>query len=231
MTRPRLAVMLRVHHEHRYLRRIRRQLRRLARALACRLPVVICCDRPAPEVEHELHKFRSTGELQVLEYTPSGPLVDEHGEHFMEELIEQYARVRNTFNPAYCVLLEDDGWMDEKAFRETVAFVKSGATGCLRVRTRFMWDGRENTRFPAHWNHHVFWAHPDDDFTEDLMIHCPRRTALEGPVHDMEGCLINYGYNDSAARARNFEKYRQAGKVDRHTLCLTQEPIFAPKPM
>jgi hypothetical protein len=127
------------------------------------------------------------------------------------------------------MLWDDDFLLDPLALRETAEFVESGAAGCLRLLSRFHWDehGTVNDAFPAHWAHWVWRHRPGATYTPRLMIHAPEAVVLAGPVRDMAGRADNYGYLTAEDRARTWEAYRRAGKIDAHTLCFA--PSAHPK--
>lgn len=223
----RLGVMLRLHRRHKYIKRIFKNFRRMAKGRKFFLAVQL--DRPSADVaaalDKELRNAPDTWTIDIFESPIK--LVDQTGENYMEALQHHYEYLLALSDgslDAAC-LWDDDSWLEAKAMREFLGHLDILEADRVEIKSRFLWDDptQHNTAFPVHWQALLFRVLPRDRYPTDYMVHCPDRAA-QGKCIRMKACLTNAGYLDPDDRRLTWLAYRRAGKIDAHTVALIKEP-------
>jgi hypothetical protein len=192
-----------------------------------KLSVLISTDRATEDVRVRLQEILkyTTFETHSME---AGPLVDENGEHFMRFLDLNYRELRKQF-PGIEVasLWDDDFWLDAAGIKELKEWLKAPSDR-FEWRSAFLWDGYThlNDRFNAHWQALFFKVYEGDEYDVNWMQHAPQYVSSSLDVKQAERRILNAGYLTEKERERTWLMYKNAGKIDAHTLCLVQEPTL-----
>lgn len=222
-----LGIMLRVYRRHEFLYKVFETLARLTTEKR-KVSVSVLYDRPTPEVIEEINlAFRRFPWLNRLELGAPFPLVDEKGEHFMAALDVQYEHLRRHCPDIDAASLwDDDFWFRPAGIQEANALLDKLEVDRIETRTYFLWDkmSQANDAFPAHWQALFFRVYPEDRYTEEFMVHCPEHCAFSPYVHRQEQRLHNAGYMLPDERQKTWNQFREAGKIDAHTMCLQLPP-------
>lgn len=220
---PHIGIILRLYNRHEYLGRIFKCFERIAKL--GKLSVLISTDRATEDVQVRLKEILkyTTFETHQME---AGPLVDENGEHFMKYLDLNYRELRKQFpGVEVAALWDDDFWLDAAGIKELKGWLKE-PTDRIEWRSAFLWDSYEtfNDAFPPHFQALFFKVYPGDEYDVDWMVHAPQYVARSNTFTEAKTRIINAGYKDPKERERTWLMYKNAGKIDAHTLRLVQEP-------
>jgi hypothetical protein len=222
---------MRVHREHRYLRRIFKQLRRLARKVG-NLHLLISVDRPSGEVAARVteEQFNANDHYDVT-VIDSPKIVTEAGCNWMGVLQETYSRFRSIYPFAQaCALWDDDMILSDDMERELRAHLRDLRHDRVEALTQFLWDDELhwNAGFPAHWSAFLFRVYPGDQYPTNYVVHCPDRVAKSAKHTQFKAPLVNFGYVDPKLRPLIFQRAKESGRIDAHTLTLVKPPNLQP---
>jgi len=231
--RPLLAVLLRLHARDDCLQYIEQALSALREAV--RLRVVVQFDRSAKALRHRAGAALSRlGEWCAL--SALRPLVDETGEHFMEDLAAHWSRARFPTEPDFGVLLEDDEILSPALVSEVAALLRDwpdDLDGTLLASAFPTEDQETNPSIPEHVRHFVWRCQPGLGAgfnASGLMVHAPEHIVLNGKWARLSAPATNVGYRTREERLCSARRAFRSGKVDAHTLALLKEPVNATVP-
>lgn len=218
--------MLRLHRRAKYIRRIFDTIRKVARR-GPKTYVAVMLDRPDVEVTVELDRqLRNLPDsIEAAHFEAPYPLVDDR-ENFMAALKVHYEYLRGMADVDAASLWDDDMWFDAAGIRELRGHMHILEYDRIEARSYFLWDHLDmaNDAFPPHWQAILFRAYEGDDFPENYMVHCPHQTAISQYSCRMHNRLRNAGYLTEEERARSWDMFKRAGKIDGHTMCLIKDP-------
>jgi hypothetical protein len=218
-----------VHREHRYLKRVFKQIRKLGRR--CNgVTVLVAMDRPEAQVmticQQEEAMSSRTCRIVLVE---AKAVVTNAGCAWMEQLRDLYS-VLLGLDPKIEVgcLWDDDMIWSPALFREARGHLQDFTWDRLEVQDLFLWD-REfqyNDAFPDHWHVLMFRVVPGDDFALNYVVHCPDAVAKSSNVRRMTHPSLNYGYFHAEDRPLLFRRCKESGRIDAHTLSLVKPPVL-----
>lgn len=222
----RLGVMLRLHRRADYLPTIFRQIRSLGRG---REVVLVCCyDRASQEVIRTVDRLaaKMPPRCKLVHTEAPTPVVSSAGERWVESIAHCHAHIVAE-GCDVGMLWDDDLLYSAEALRELRAHLQFFEHDRLDALWLHMWDEPDthNAAFPPHWAAAAFRVYPGDGYTDPTCLnHAPQACAWSDSVGVIQGPAYHYGYYTEDARRTSWASLKRAGKVDSHTLCLTQPP-------
>lgn len=229
----RLGVLLRVHREHKYLKRIFRQISHLARAVE-HTYVLIGADRAGPRVLRLCEGFaRNCNDSITVSIVDALPVLTTGGANWMGSLNVLYGELLDLagpLGPDAAMLWDDDMLLSRDLQRQLEGAFQCFEADRLEARTLFLWDSPDqyNGAFPEHWSTILFRVWCGDTFPLDYVTHSPDQVARSGRYIRSPHAILNYGYISADQRPLIWKRKLDAGLIDAHSLALVRRPTLEP---
>jgi hypothetical protein len=185
--------------------------------------IMLTADRPTAEVDEVVGD--AWGPRVGTRAAPF-PVVDSDGEHFMAIRQWQLEELR-LYRPRYIGFWDDDHLLESP---DEAKFWMEKGVDIIDAEKAFFWNSMDNVnvKIPAHISPIFFKDRPGTAFpgSESRIIHTPVE------IHDDPNStrqklvtkLLDVGYLFEGERARVWETYKLAGKIDAATMALVEEP-------
>lgn len=177
-------------------------------------------DRPSSEVCGAVQRHAADAEV-----FDGAPILSSDGQAWQRSLAEVHERLL-AHAPDAILMLDDDQLFTDEGITELHGHLEFFVADRYDFRSLFMWDKptHYNELIPTHITGNLFRAYPEDRYSSRFVAQCPEAVARSGESVLMKYPLANYGWLEPEDRARAWAASRAAGRIDAHTLTLTQPP-------
>ena len=184
--------------------------------------------RATPEVDRRVRAIAGRWRHRVFITTAFGDFPPYRESTFRLLRQQQLASLHNDVE--YAALHDDDQILSADALTRLQRALDAGVP-MLFARRMYLWDRPhlENAAMPVHLAAYHFPVEPGDDFPDSRTIHAPARVYdrhADRAASEPHLIVYDVGYLDADERARVWESYRRAGKLDPATYALIEEPLL-----